>query len=859
MSDGLLLLSSPASSHFPHSHPHEADPFHMTSTKTDPPASLKRTYTLVSRSNPPSPSDPQDNYNPNPFKVQALGPSRLSPRHMSLSLKRRYPFCKSPTAPTIITSTGTGTSSSPTVPSFVSIFDIDVDMSGCSPTSLHSQHTIVQKGPNSCLLEDSIGPLQRCQTGSLSTSASSSTNSSPTTTISTLGSAITEDHTPESSPDSLVSAMPLSALRSKSEDLGVVPQSPLPGYTRSLSPSKKPRNTKNLSLKPLSVVTSPVQAVGDSNNIVNQSPRSMSAPTSPAFIRPPPPPQNPRRRPSNLGLTIKLPGALPEKTAVQGPPAGGITALRHHQSSPSLFSPAHGGVPGGMKLPPTPGFQRPSRLFSPPRPSLSTFTAQDSLSSSLSSSSISNSPPKSPDVLHEMEEEDEEPRSGEAKSPAYPSGPVCIFEPNIYLYAEPDAELASKFDLIVNVAREVLNPFSEGVRGPVSARFGGFESGTMPPDTACTEASFTTAFEEALFSPLKTSGRLRPNEPEYVHMPWDHNTPILDDLPHLVNLIDDRASSGKKVLVHCQCGVSRSATLLIAYSMFKNPGKSMQEAYAAVKGKSRWIGPNMGLIYQLTDWKKKIDNDGTRPGNGGWRMGSQSSGGVRGLVLKSGNRNGFGRAGTMDEERESESMPEPQTAPLPEMRKTPSPPPPSKTRDHPIPAMVRTRSENGGFISGVSPGPSSAPPGMISIPGTESGPSNMRQSWPDSDSIDCVRGRSESPRADSPPPSWAEAARELEKEEVGVSATGFVPQPIPPSAAYLVQRAEKEIFGRTTAVGNEDDDPPPTPGGTFMSPRNSAYFGAPIRRSGGFFFADPRSPTQRGGEPPIVRSIFDVL
>lgn len=844
MVNDFFLLNSPTSPCFSPFHPRKADTLLMTSIKTDSPASLKRTYTLVS-----SPSDQQDSTNP--FKVPTLSPSRHSPRHMSLSLKRRYPFCKSPTAPAIITTTATP--SSPVVPSFVSIFDIDVDMSGCSSTTPNSQHTILQKTPSN-MTEGFIDPISlqhslHEQHGSISTSASSSTNSSPTTTISTLGSAITDDHTPDSSPDSVVSIMPMSAFRSKhsdpssSDDLSVVPPSPLPaGYTRSLSPSKKPRNTKNLSLKPLNMSTSPVQAVGETaENTVNQSPRSMSAPTSPAFIKPPPPPQNPRRRPSNLGLTIKLPGTLPEKTAVQGaPPAGGITALRHHQSSPSLFSPAHGGIPGGMKLPPTPGFQRPGRLFSPPRPVLSTFTAQDSLSSSLSSSSISNSPPKSPDVLHEMEEEDEEPRSGEAKSPAYPSGPVCIFEPNIYLYAEPDAELASKFDVIINVAREVINPFKvlAGSK-PVSA-----ESDSLPPDTACTEASFTTAFEEALFSPK--TGKIK--QPEYVHMLWDHNTPILDDLPGLVNLIDERSTAGKKVLVHCQCGVSRSATLLIAYSMFKNPEKSMQDAYSAVKARSRWIGPNMSLIYQLTDWKKKIQTDGVRGGNGGWRMGNPTSGGVRGLS-KSGTRNGFGRAGTMDEERMTESMPEPQTAPLPEMRKTPSPPHHERTRskDHPIPQMVRTRSENGGFISGVSPGPSSAPPGMITIPGTDSVTSNARMSWPEAES---AQG-GEHPQPPSPPPSWAAAAREREKENFG-----FAPHPLPPSAAYLVQRAEKEIFGRN-AAHDDDDIAPPTP--NFTSPRNSAYFGVPIRRSGGFFFADPRSPTQRGGEPPIVRSIFDVL
>ncbi|KAF8445188.1 dual specificity phosphatase, partial [Terfezia claveryi] len=162
------------------------------------------------------------------------------------------------------------------------------------------------------------------------------------------------------------------------------------------------------------------------------------------------------------------------------------------------------------------------------------------------------------------EEFEDEPRSGEAKSPAYPAGPVCIFEPNVYLFAEPDAKLASEFDVVINVAREVLNP------------------------------------------PINTPKVTGSGKTEYIHISWDHNTPIVDELPDLVKIIKDRVTGGKKVLVHCQCGVSRSASLLIAYALFMKPEQTVQEAYDTVKRRSKWIGPNMSLIFQLLEWKKRL-------------------------------------------------------------------------------------------------------------------------------------------------------------------------------------------------------------------------------------------------------------
>uniref|UniRef100_A0A3Q3Q169 Dual specificity protein phosphatase n=1 Tax=Monopterus albus TaxID=43700 RepID=A0A3Q3Q169_MONAL len=56
-------------------------------------------------------------------------------------------------------------------------------------------------------------------------------------------------------------------------------------------------------------------------------------------------------------------------------------------------------------------------------------------------------------------------------------------------------------------------------------------------------------------------------------------------------------SSGGKVLVHCHVGVSRSATLVLAYLMLKQ-NLTLVEAICAVKDK-RGIIPNRGFLRQL--------------------------------------------------------------------------------------------------------------------------------------------------------------------------------------------------------------------------------------------------------------------
>src|SRR5438270_270079 len=82
----------------------------------------------------------------------------------------------------------------------------------------------------------------------------------------------------------------------------------------------------------------------------------------------------------------------------------------------------------------------------------------------------------------------------------------------------------------------------------------------------------------------------------------------LDDLYSLCQIIDSRVAGGKNVLVHCQLGVSRSASLVIAYGLYKGFKTDFHSMYTSVKERSRWVGPNMSLIYQLMDFRAKVAN-----------------------------------------------------------------------------------------------------------------------------------------------------------------------------------------------------------------------------------------------------------
>lgn len=73
----------------------------------------------------------------------------------------------------------------------------------------------------------------------------------------------------------------------------------------------------------------------------------------------------------------------------------------------------------------------------------------------------------------------------------------------------------------------------------------------------------------------------------------------------LIALIEGAFSKKKKVLVHCQAGISRSASIVIAYIMYKKE-INHQDALQYVKTYRKYINPNSGFISQLENFEKYI-------------------------------------------------------------------------------------------------------------------------------------------------------------------------------------------------------------------------------------------------------------
>lgn len=131
---------------------------------------------------------------------------------------------------------------------------------------------------------------------------------------------------------------------------------------------------------------------------------------------------------------------------------------------------------------------------------------------------------------------------------AYTSGPANVLNNCIFLYSDPVNSPRqidiNDYDLVINVARE------------------------------CQDMSLEY--------------RSLPGK-RYMYVPWSHTSAILKELPTIISAMSEYDDSDKpglqqkrKILVHCQCGVSRSACVIVAYFMFKF-GISVNQAYDLLK------------------------------------------------------------------------------------------------------------------------------------------------------------------------------------------------------------------------------------------------------------------------------------
>ena len=508
------------------------------------------------------------------------------------------------------------------IPSFMSVYDMDsstIESPGVDPPSRKTVPTYIKQQEISAPEQKEIVPIEsqlhsHQHHESTSTQASDSTDSSPTTTISTVDSSSLSDPSPSSSPESPITLVPLSSFSGSSfgldnfQSLKMADSAPIRLQLNDERPmtSPGPRKTKNLKSLALNLNT-------------GAETFQASEPSSPSFIKPPP--LKGRRKPSLLSLNTGAANQPP--VAIGGLASPGIPppsmlqrrGLKHSISSPQMLSTPGFGPSGGMSF----ADRNPSsRFLGLPRLNNSnlgtnTFTIDED---GYEPSAGPQMATRIPGVTVGGDSFDR-PHSGEdAKSPSYPEGPILMHEPSVHLYLEPKLEEARKFDVIINVAREVKNPFKESQtqESKQTPSTASSDSKTIipEPNTAASLMSFQTAFEvqpsgSTESSPTTPKPSPDTKTPEYIHVPWDHNTDVKDELWDLCQTIEARVKEGKKVLVHCQQGASRSATLIIAYGMYTNQDLSANEAYSQAQAKSRWVNPNMSLLFSLNDFKKLIE------------------------------------------------------------------------------------------------------------------------------------------------------------------------------------------------------------------------------------------------------------
>ena len=91
-------------------------------------------------------------------------------------------------------------------------------------------------------------------------------------------------------------------------------------------------------------------------------------------------------------------------------------------------------------------------------------------------------------------------------------------------------------------------------------------------------------------------------------------TNISEHFEEVSAFIDEALSSGGKVLVNCQMGMSRSPACVLAYLMLRQ-GMTVVEAVNQVR-KHRSVRPNEGFIRQLRELDSRLTEERGSKGKG---------------------------------------------------------------------------------------------------------------------------------------------------------------------------------------------------------------------------------------------------
>jgi len=81
--------------------------------------------------------------------------------------------------------------------------------------------------------------------------------------------------------------------------------------------------------------------------------------------------------------------------------------------------------------------------------------------------------------------------------------------------------------------------------------------------------------------------------------------PDLEWLRTMVKFVDEQQKAKRRTYVHCMQGVSRSATVVIAWLMFHH-GWTRDEALAFLREKRPIVRPNSAFMERLMEWERAL-------------------------------------------------------------------------------------------------------------------------------------------------------------------------------------------------------------------------------------------------------------
>lgn len=209
---------------------------------------------------------------------------------------------------------------------------------------------------------------------------------------------------------------------------------------------------------------------------------------------------------------------------------------------------------------------------------------------------------------------------GSVHSP-YRNGPALIL-PGFYLGSESNAADTNvisslRIGCIINVAQEVNNPLLEkeddkfkvvdlNAQSPIIAKT---PSSPQKHNNLSFMEGFTAPKEYIEVNIFDKPKKASDGKVRYLKVGWSHDQEnLIEYFDPVFKFINSYRECGIPVLINCQQGVNRSASLVIGYVM-RSTGMEFPQAYAFVKSRSPGISPSVTFLSQLVEFGDLCKNE----------------------------------------------------------------------------------------------------------------------------------------------------------------------------------------------------------------------------------------------------------